>query len=976
MPNLKLRQAVKLALLSGASSIGVGAVSSAYAQGADQIEEITVTGSRIAKRDAIAESPIFTVDQESMKISGNVTLDHYLNTLPQITPNISSQSNNPSSGGRAFIDLRGLGPSRNLVLIDGRRAMGQAEGGTIVDTNTIPAALIERVEIISGGAAATYGADAIAGVVNFIMKKDFEGFNLDSQYRLTEEGDGDEVTADITIGSNFADGRGNAVFNASYFNREVMYKDARAFSAQASSPTGIFPNGSISLGANTPTQGAVDAIFGGNTCEPNGGARGFGFNPDGSLFCTGIDGNPNRNIAGYTGPDSHIATQFFPDSFSYNFEPDNFLVLPLERWNLYTHMNLDMSEHFQPYVQAMFTNYSSDQELAATPAGGFVLPVTNPFISPQLAALLATREGCAVVNADDPNVCDLLNADAPVSLSKRFNVLGGRSGANTHDVWQLTGGARGSIVESWSYDLYASWGRSVRNEIQGGNVRVPEVNQLLAAADGGASLCEGGLNLLGDAPISQACQDFISLQAKNLTVVEQGNIEAVVTGDLFEMPAGTVQSAFGASFREISFDFLPDSGLKPGIVAGFNEQLPVAGRLNYTDVFGEVSVPLLQDLPMMQSLSLTLGARTTDNNVFGNDETWKATFDWSMSESVRARGGMQHAIRSPNIAELFAPQLNNFPSFANQDPCNFNSAQRTGPNGAQVQALCAAQAAVAGGAGFSQPFGQAQAIAGGNPDLTPEEADSWTVGLVYTPEFNSSMLQRVSLTVDYFSMELDQVIDDIPATTIITRCYNSDNANPNYDINNEWCQLFNRDPADGRVIDLQTLQRNQSVWELSGIDTTLNWGADIGPGQFDVSLLASWLEKFEKQVTAIDPFNDFAGTIGGTTGSTAPEWRGTLQASYTMDNMQFLATTRYISSMSHANLVETPTAVATGTDATWYLDLAGRYDVTDSISLRFGVNNVGNQGPRLYNPNVQANTDPSTFDVLGRRYFVGFDWRM
>src|SRR5690606_7795989 len=201
-------------------------------------------------------------------------------------------------------------------------------------------------------------------------------------------------------------------------------------------------------------------------------------------------------------------------------------------------------------------------------------------------------------------------------------------------------------------------------------------------------------------------------------------------------------------------------------------------------------------------------------------------------------------------------------------------------------------------------------------------------------------------------------------------------ANPNYDINNEWCQLFNRDQSDGRVIDLQTLSRNQSVWEIAGIDTTLNWGADIGPGEFDVALLASWLQKFETQVTAIDPFNDFAGTIGNGTGSSAPEWRSTLQMSYTMDNMQFLATTRYISEMSHANLVTTPTATATGTDATWYVDLAGRYDVTDNISLRFGVNNLANQGPRLYAPNVQANTDPSTFDVLGRRYFVGFDYRM
>ena len=954
-----LARAIRLALLTGAAANGVGAVSStALAQ--DELEEIVVTGSRIAKRDAIAESPIFTIDQSAMEVSGYVTVDHYLNTLPQITPNVSSQSNNPSSGGRAFIDLRGLGPQRNLVLIDGRRAMGQAQGGTVVDTNTIPAALIDRVEIISGGAAATYGADAIAGVVNFILKKDFEGFALNSQYGLTGEGDGDETSADLTFGSSFAGGRGNAVFNASYFNREVMYKGARGFSAQASNATGIFPNGSWAAGTNTPSQAAVDAIFGPGECDVSGGSRGFGMNPDGSLFCTGVAGNPDRNIVGYTGPDDHIAASFAPDSFSYNFEPDNILVLPLERWSMYTHLNLEMSEHFNPYVQATFANYSSTRELAATPVGGLTVPVTNPFISDDLAALLAARE--------DPT--------ADFTFNKRFSSVGGRTAYNTHDVWQLVAGTTGTITDNWSYDFSASWGRSVWNEVQGGNIRLDRTQELLDAPDGGASVCAGGLNLFGGAEISQACQDYVTLQAKNLTVVEQGVIEAVVTGDLFDLPAGTVQSAFGASFRETSFDFLPDSGLQPGLVAGFNEQLPVDGRLNYTDLFAEVSVPLLNDLPAMQSLSTTLGFRTTDNNAFGRDESWKVTFDWTVNDSLRARGGFQHAIRSPNINELYAPQLNNFPNITDQDPCNFNSDQRTGDDAAQVQALCAAQAAVAGAASFSQPFGQAVGIVGGNPDLEPEQADSWSVGLVWQPESGNALLQRMGFTVDYFSIELDDVVANVPAVTIITRCFNAEGANPTFSADNEWCQMFDRDQSNGRITNLQQFQRNQSVWELSGIDATVNWGMDVGPGELDFMMLASWLEKFDQQTTSVDPFNDFAGTIGNTTGSAAPEFRGTLLTTYNMDSFQVQATTRYISSMSHSALVTNPGATATGTDATWYLDLAGRYYLTDNITLRAGINNVANQGPRLYTPNIQANTDPSTFDVLGRRFFFGFDWRM
>lgn len=958
-----LAKAVRLALLTSAASGCIGAASSVAAQDtevSDQVDEIVVTGSRIARRDNIAESPIFSVDAETIKSSGNVTLDHYLNTLPQITPNISSQSNNPSSGGRAFIDLRGLGASRNLVLFDGRRGMGQSDGGTVVDTNTVPSALVERVEIISGGAAAVYGADAIAGVVNFIMKKDFEGFELNYQYRLSERGDGEEMTTELTLGSNFADGRGNSVFSASYFDRRPMYKDAREFSSQASAATGIFPNGSWSAGSNTPSAAFVEGLFGANKCERSGGSGGWGLNPDGTLFCTGVSGNSARNIVGYKGPESDVATFFAPDRFSYNFEPDNLLVLPLERWNLYTRSSLEVSEQFRPYVQASFTNYSANQELAPTPVGGLSVPVTNPFIPTQLKAGLATRA----------------NPTADFSYNKRFKALGGRTGDNTHDVWQIVAGTEGDLTEGWSYDAYGSWGRSVRNEIQGGNVRLNRTEELLDRADGGVGICQGGLNLFGDTPISAACQNYISLQAKNLTVVEQHAAELVINGDLFELPAGTVQSAFGASYREVDFDFLPDSGLQPGLVAGFNEQLPVKGALNYTDIFTEVSVPLLSELPGIDSLSTTLGYRITDNNVFGSDESWKVTFDWSIIEDVRARGGMQHAIRSPNIAELFSPQLNSFPNFANQDPCNFNSSYRTGANGAKVRDLCAAQASVAGSTTFSQPFGQAQAIVGGNPNLEPELADSWSFGFVFTPEFESPLLQRFSATIDYFAIELEDVISSVGTTTIITRCFNAENANPSYSLNNEWCSLFNRDQADGRVIDLKQLSRNQSIWELSGIDVTLNVGTDLGRGSLDLSLLASYLNEWKSQVTSVDKFNDYAGTIGSGTGSSAPELRGTVQLVYGLDDLQLTLSSRYIDSMSHSTLVTNPSASATGTESIWYTDIVGTYDASEGVTLRFGVNNLDDRPPRLYNPNVQANTDPSLYDILGRRFFLGLEWRM
>ena len=500
---LHVSSAVRQAILTSAiGAMAITATAPAQAQEADaSLDEVVVTGSRIAKRDAVAESPILSVDQDAIVESGYTTVEQYLNTLPQIVPSSSSQSNNPSNGGRAVIDLRGLGSGRNLVLVDGRRAMGSTSAGT-VDINTIPAALIERVEIITGGAAATYGPDAVSGVVNFIMKKSFDGIAINSQYRLTEEEDGQEWGSDITMGGKFADGRGSAVFNASYFSRDAIYKGARGFAAQASSSTSIFPGGSWSPGTATPSQAAVDALFGPGKCNTNGGSAGFGFNPDGSLFCTGVGGNATRNVVGYTGPESDIAQRFFPDFFSYNFEPANILVLPMERWSLYSNIELEINDKFKPYARIIYTNYNALQELAPTPAGGttgFTVPVTNPFIPASLKPLLASRA----------------NPTAPFALSKRFNTLGGRTGFNTHDVWQLVSGATGDIAGSWNYDVYATYGRSVNAEIQGGNVRRDRTQTLLDAADGGRSLCAGGLNLFGNAEISQACRDYISLEAKD-----------------------------------------------------------------------------------------------------------------------------------------------------------------------------------------------------------------------------------------------------------------------------------------------------------------------------------------------------------------------------------------------------------------------------------------------------------------------------
>lgn len=951
------------ALVALGGTMVMGAAPALAQQGnAPAAQSVVVTGSRIARIDALAESPIVTIGAEEIQKSGVVTAEQFLNTLPQVTPGLSSQSNNPSSNGRAFIDLRGLGSGRNLVLINGKRGMGSTGGG-VVDVNTIPTSLIDRVEVITGGAATAYGADAVAGVVNFILKKNFSGFEVDAQHRWTEKNDGKETSASITLGGTFGN-RGSAVFGGGYFKRDPIYKGARDFAAQASTQTGAFPGGSISVGANAPSQAVVDAIFGPNRCNTNGGGTGFGFNPDGTLFCTGVLGNPSREAVNYRGPQSDIATTFFPDAFSYNFEPENLLVLPQERWTAYSSVNYEVNKNFRPYASFQLTNYNATSQLAPTPASGttgFFVPVTNPFLSAEARQLLAGRT----------------NPTATVAFSKRFNVLGGRTSSNNHDVWQMLGGATGDIgfFDGWMYDVYSSYGRSVQSEVQGGNVRIPRVQALIDAADGGRSLCAGGFNPFGNTQLSDACRAYISLEAKNQTTVIQRVVEATATGPVARLPAGSLDLVIGASYRDLSFDFKPDSGLQPGQVAGFNEQLPVKGSLRFKDVFTEAVIPLVRNKPFIKNLSATLGARSTDSSVTGIDSSYKATVDWGVNGTVRFRGGYQTAIRSPNINELFDPQLNNFPNIANSDPCNTSGAiaaqYRNGPNAAQVLALCRAQSAVAGGAAYVQPAGQATGIVGGNPGLGSEKANSFTAGIALQPT------RSLTATVDYWSIDLDNVIDSVGATTIIQRCFNRDGANPNFDPDNQWCKLFRRDANNGGIINLQQLSRNQALKKVAGFDFGVDYLLSLKErGNLRFSVNATYTEKNTSQTTVVDPINDFAGSIGATTGSSIPKWRASLTTSYTKGPLNVQLTSRFIDKMVHANTVTGGSPVSnTGVAETWYHDLAVGYNLTKSLTLRAGVSNVADQKPRIYSPNVQANTDPSLYDVLGRRYFVGLNGR-
>jgi iron complex outermembrane recepter protein len=966
---------------------------------ATSLGDVVVTGSRIARQDYSSTSPIVTVDAEDFQATGAVTIDALVNDLPQFVPSINSTSNNPSNGGQANINLRGLGTQRTLVLMNGRRVVPSNSDGT-VDINILPTPLIQNVEVISGGASAAYGSDALAGVANFILNDSFEGVQIDAQYGVTDRDDGATESYSLTVGGDIADGRGNAVLSVGRSTRGQIFNRDREFSS-ISGPSGTSPLGSTSFDQNNLPDAAVIQAYFNDPALTNSGA--FGFNNDGSLFSYvrtlnfqspgGIDydGFANPGVGDYV----------------YNTGPLNLLQLGLDRWNAYAGANYEINPSAEIYGNLLFTEYEAANELAASPAAGnvpatgFRVPVTNPFIPADLAAILASRP--------DPDGSFLLN--------KRFNALGGRRATENYNVYQGTVGMRGDLVglRDWSYDVYAQYGRILRTTLQSGNVSRSSVQALLDAPDGGASLCAGGFNPFGETALSPECITYIGRTSQNITEQDQTVVEATLQGGLFELPAGELRFAGGIQFREDTFAFRPDASLSQrnpvvchatGVpvtpatpcttgsiggseIAGFNPSQPLSGSTNSVEYFLELLVPILSDLPFIQQLDLNLGYRISDYSTVGFVDAYKADVDWEVTDFLRLRGGIQRAVRAPSIGELFAPVNTSFPSIGafsptglSGDPCDRRSSYRNGANAAQVEALCVAQGIsdVPGPGGVSPldsyvfTNNQVPGITGGNPDLQEETSDSFTAGLVVTSPWDNPWLSGFSASIDYYDIEIENVIGTIGASAQLQGCFNAQGQNPTYDPTNGYCQLFDRDPLTGQVNQAREVNANLATLKTSGVDAQFDWNlvlADIGApdwGNLNFNVVVGWLENRERQDAPGGPFIDRTGTIDSVFGNTFPVWKSLSSVNWSSGRFGLGARWRHVGEMDQFGS-------AVEIDSIDYFDLNARIDITDSVSLRATVNNVTDEEPIIYSPGVQANTDPSTYDVLGRRYSIGLTAR-
>lgn len=956
-----LRRAVHYALLAGTAAALTTPV---YAQDGE-IGEVVVTGSRIIRPDYESASPIVTVSEANFRETGSTTVETMLNTLPQFVPSVTNTSNNPSNGGQANMELRGLGIERTLVLLDGKRIVPSDDTGA-VDLNIIPASLISNVEIISGGASAAYGSDAIAGVVN-IKTKDFEGIQFDGNWGQTTESDGEEWQFGITGGLTFADGRGKALFNVSYADRKAVLAADRDFARVAlgyvNAETGFIPQGSgtIEEGAVTiaATQAAKDAVFAqygipAGTVTTNV----FGFNNDGTLFTTGDGETPS--VFNYRGD----RTDYSDLVYTYNFAPTNYLQLPLERTTAFGRVSFELSPAAEFYAQGLYADYEADTQLAPSPASQMFISPTNPYISADLATLLASRS--------DPT--------APISLGKRVSELGPRYENNANEVFQITAGVRGELFGTrWNYDVYGSYGEVSIDNTQLGSVSRTRFEELTFAPDGGASIC-GGLNPFGLGSISQECADYIRVDALNTTDIKQTVAEATISGPLFNMPAGEVYTAFGVFYKKDESAFIADPDLRAettgayGLpiradVTGFNATDDVVGETDSTEFYGEIALPLLADLPGVNKLEARLGYRYADYSTVGGVNSYKGELTYEPVSSFLVRGSYQRAVRAPNIEELFQPQVTNFPSFNPPDPCNATSPQRTGPNGAAIRALCLAQGLPADLIdSFNYANQQVEGLSGGNPDLQEETADTITFGLVFRPNVGAGNLMA---SIDYYKIEIEDAISEVTAETFVDRCYNPA-YNPNFELDNFYCNFFTRNSFNGEITDAAEVQNNIGAIHTSGIDLQVDYTVDVGPGTLGLNWAAAYIEKFDVQELPGDAFTEYKGTIGSTIASAFPEYKWVTTVRYGIGGADMSLRWRFIDSMKDEGDPEFKVG------STSYFDLTGSYAFSgnslEGLVLRAGVTNLTDRDPKIYPNYVQSNTDPSTYDVLGRRYFLAMSY--
>jgi len=947
----------------------------------DALDTIVVTGSRISRRDYNAESPIVTLSSSAIAAAAQPSLDRVIGQMPQFEAAQGAaevgdvQGSVGFGGGASYSDLRGIGRNRSLVLMDGRRLMPSTPDGSI-DLNTIPIALIDSVEVITGGASAAYGSDAVAGVANFKLKQHFSGVELNLQHGESTGGDGGTTQISGIFGSKLADDRGNVMLAFEYDKRDQVLGSQRSFFTQPSvrflgrPPEGMIYAGGFGAGATAPTIAAVNAILAGYAgTKPYAGSGAYkgdiGVNTDGTIFTTVVPSSLGCS-QNYKGVGSVTGAQLSPSCTQAGVVLGNYFAVqvPLTKYNALGSVEYRLNDHVTAYGQF---NFSHSGALDATSPGStktnnsieLYIPVSNPYIqaNPALLSLINSAYGGTAP------------AGAKVGYSKLMFGWGNRVETFDYDVWQGLAGLKGDIAGTrLTYDLYASYGRSAYASQASGDISRSAINNVLA--NEGVGGCN--YNPLGLQPVSAACLTYAGRTENTTDLLTAKDVELSIQGPLFSMPAGEAKFAVGADYRQSEFAYQPDSVFITGDTLSFGSSTPSGGSQNAKEAFGELLLPLLERRALAKDLSLDLGYRFSKYDVFAGKSTWKADVTWTVVDGVRFRGGYSVAFRAPSLADLYAGRGVGQESLNGGDPCDVLSAYRTGANGAKVQALCAAQSAAAGSTAYS--FGGANVTvpvqSGGNSLLQPETAKSWSIGTVLTP------VQGLNISIDYYNMAISGAIASLSSGQILASCYGG-TANPGFSAGNAYCQRIARDATTGQISLLTSGLFNYSEFKLAGVDTQLDYrfgldalGMSPRAGSLQVGSIISYLNKYTVTPSDGTAATDYQGAISDTFVTSDgenlyshPRWKANSYVTYANSPVTASLRWRYIGPM--ANLDDPTQAVP----AVSYFDADFHYAFSDALTISAGVNNLANKAPPFIGT-LELRTDAATYDVIGRTWYL------
>lgn len=971
----------------------------AFAQDAPQTAEadagdtIIVTGSLIKNPNLARSTPVTATSSDQIELRQNNTAEDLLREIPGIVPSIGSAVNN-GNGGASLVDLRGLGTNRNIVMIDGSRLAPSGLGGQF-DLNNIPLALVERVDVLTGGASTTYGADAISGVVNFVTKSDFSGLEGNISNQLTEQGDGNYFRADLTLGANFDDGRGNVVFSVGYQQADPVYQGDRSFSKVS---IDSFTGANGGSGTSTPSRFTNVNVTGADSITTGCGLAG-------QPACNTVQGNRQVTAAGGA---------FRPTSAfdAYNFNPFNIFQTPFERFNMYGAGRYEVSDAVEVYTRGVFSKNTVSTIIAPSGAFGIsvAVPLSNPYLSAaQRNALCAfdtnpgvgysplyTQAQCnAAAVATDPN--DPNYRTATTTVSRRATELGPRISDFTTTFFDYKIGARGGITDSIDWDISGAYGQSEQVQTQKGYWLNSRVRQALLATNTSTCLTDTNgcvpLNLFGpDGSITSAMNSFLNANSQVTTKTSLAQVKGTVSGDFgvsAPWASDAIAFAVGGEYRKYTASQESDLLSQSGDLGGAGGAAPnVSGGYDVYEAYGELVLPLVQDKPFFQDLTVEAGIRYSDYSVQGgagyNTTTWKAGGSWTPTDGIKIRGNYAHAVRAPNISELFSP-LNTVLTNLASDPCAGSAPTQN----ANLAAVCIAQGASAAQLGsiINDPAGQVNTTTGGNLALGPEKSNSYTIGVVLQP----AAVPGLAVTVDYYNIKITGAITNPTPDDVVNACFGKVTAASAAD---PACTVIRRDPSTGALFGeaavaggLYQPLSNLGRLKTDGIDVSINYSKDIGFAKWALIANGNWTNSSKFQATPTSVNRDCVGLYSVNCASIQPKFQWSVRNTLSFDAVDLSLLWRYIDGVKYEDgdafvgELNGKQVDFNKIPAEHYFDLTGRFHASDAVTITLTVQNLLDNQPKVVGNSIgstsfnSGNVYPSTYDALGRRYAVSAKFR-